>query len=135
VELGLLLAVVIDVPAVVKLKAFIHQPRLMLQRHAVVNASVHMLHWFEAGERLVGAVRNTSVDKLACGHDWSLERIEITDLLGPVPLRGKERCFASRGATSDRRAQRLSVKSNVLSFRSFLAKMAIQGEQKLSLLQ
>jgi hypothetical protein len=133
----LLLAVVIDVPAVVKIKAFIHQPGLMLQRHAVVNASVHMLHWFEAGERvvMVGAVWDTPVDKLACCHDWSLEGTEITGPLGSVPLRGKERCFASRGATSDRRALRLSVTSNVLSFRSFLAKAAVQGEQRWGLLQ
>jgi hypothetical protein len=64
----LLLAVVIDVPAVVKIKVFIHQPGLMLQRHAVVNTSVHMLHWFEAGEGVVGGVWDTPVDKLACGH-------------------------------------------------------------------
>jgi len=101
-ELGLdlLLSVPIDVASIVQFDRSV-RCGLVTQGGLVVSTSVGVINLLVTQPFVLRwVVRNASICALKSGHEMSLEGVWRCPDGRSGPLRGKERCFAARVATS-----------------------------------
>ena len=98
---GVILAVMVDLAAIIEFHLGVSRYCVMLEGSLIALSAVDMLHGAVTELLVVSSlVGDAAIGAFLSGHGMSLEGMGFLALMAEVPLRGKERCFALRRATS-----------------------------------